>query len=54
MKVAHAAEAEPPAGVSGMEELASMFELQAQDKGLSTMEDLVFSLLNTQQFIFNQ
>jgi hypothetical protein len=28
--------------------------LQAQDKGLSTMEDLVFSLLNTQQFIFIQ
>lgn len=28
--------------------------LQAQDKGLTTMEDLVFSLLNTQQFIFVQ
>ena len=28
--------------------------LQAQDKGLSTMEDLVYSLLNTQQFIFIQ
>ncbi len=28
--------------------------LQAQDKGLSSMEDLVFALLNTQQFIFIQ
>ena len=28
--------------------------LQAQDKGLTTMEDLAFSLLNTQQFIFIQ
>ena len=28
--------------------------LQAQDKGLSSMEDLIFSLLNTQQFIFIQ
>ena len=28
--------------------------LQAQDKGLSTMEDLIFSLINTQQFIFIQ
>jgi hypothetical protein len=28
--------------------------LQAQDKGLSNMEDLIFSLLNTQQFIFIQ
>ena len=28
--------------------------LQAQDKGLSSMEDLIFALLNTQQFIFIQ
>ena len=28
--------------------------LQAQDKGLSDMEDLIFSLINTQQFIFIQ
>ncbi|WP_395717411.1 DUF1549 domain-containing protein [Prosthecobacter sp.] len=28
--------------------------LKAQDSGLSTMEDLIFSLLNTQQFIFIQ
>ena len=28
--------------------------LQAQDKGLSTVEDLIYSLINTQQFIFNQ
>jgi hypothetical protein len=28
--------------------------LKAQDSGLNTMEDLVFSLLNTQQFIFIQ
>ncbi len=28
--------------------------LKAQDSGLSTMDDLVFSLLNTQQFIFIQ
>ena len=28
--------------------------LEAQDKGLSSMEDLIFSLLNTQQFIFIQ
>jgi hypothetical protein len=28
--------------------------LQAQDKGLSTMEDLIYALINTQQFIFNQ
>ena len=28
--------------------------LQAQDKGLSTMEDLIFALINTQQFIFIQ
>jgi uncharacterized protein DUF1549/uncharacterized protein DUF1553 len=28
--------------------------LKAQDSGLSSMEDLVFSLLNTQQFIFIQ
>jgi len=28
--------------------------LKAQDRGLSSMEDLVFSLLNTQQFIFIQ
>ncbi|MBL9114672.1 MAG: DUF1549 domain-containing protein [Verrucomicrobiaceae bacterium] len=28
--------------------------LKAQDQGLSSMEDLVFSLLNTQQFIFVQ
>jgi hypothetical protein len=28
--------------------------LKAQDKGLSNMDDLVFSLLNTQQFIFIQ
>jgi hypothetical protein len=28
--------------------------LAAQDSGLTAMEDLVFSLLNTQQFIFIQ
>ena len=28
--------------------------LKAQDSGLTTMEDLIFSLLNTQQFIFIQ
>ena len=28
--------------------------LQAQDKGLSTVEDLIYALINTQQFIFNQ
>ena len=28
--------------------------LKAQDSGLGTMEDLIFSLLNTQQFIFIQ
>ena len=28
--------------------------LKAQDKGLTDMQDLVFSLLNTQQFIFIQ
>ncbi len=28
--------------------------MKAQDQGLTTMEDLVFSLLNTQQFIFIQ
>jgi hypothetical protein len=28
--------------------------LKAQDSGLSSMEDLIFSLLNTQQFIFIQ
>ena len=28
--------------------------LKAQDSGLNTMEDLIFSLLNTQQFIFIQ
>jgi hypothetical protein len=28
--------------------------LEAQDKGLSTMEDLVYALINTQQFIFIQ
>ncbi len=28
--------------------------LQAQDKGLSSIDDLIFSLLNTQQFIFIQ
>jgi hypothetical protein len=28
--------------------------LQAQDKGLSTMEDLIYALINTRQFIFNQ
>ena len=28
--------------------------LKAQDSGLSSMEDLVFALLNTQQFIFIQ
>ncbi len=28
--------------------------LQAQDKGLSSIDDLIFSLLNTQQFIFVQ
>ena len=28
--------------------------LQAQDKGLSTVEDLIYALVNTRQFIFNQ
>lgn len=28
--------------------------LQAQEKGLSTLEDLIYALINTQQFIFNQ
>lgn len=28
--------------------------LQAQDKGLSTMDDLIYALINTQQFIFIQ
>ncbi len=28
--------------------------LEAQDKGLSTMEDLIYALINTQQFIFIQ
>jgi hypothetical protein len=28
--------------------------LKAQDAGLTTMEDLIFALLNTQQFIFLQ
>ena len=28
--------------------------LEAQDKGLTTMEDLIYSLINTQQFIFIQ
>lgn len=28
--------------------------LQAQDQGLSTVEDLIYALINTQQFIFNQ
>ena len=28
--------------------------LKAQESGLSSMEDLVFALLNTQQFIFIQ
>ena len=28
--------------------------LKAQDNGLTDMQDLVFSLLNTQQFIFIQ
>jgi len=28
--------------------------LEAQDKGITSMEDLIFSLLNTQQFIFIQ
>ena len=28
--------------------------LQAMDKGLDKMEDLIFSLINTQQFIFIQ
>lgn len=28
--------------------------LQAQEKGLSTVEDLIYALINTQQFIFNQ
>jgi hypothetical protein len=28
--------------------------LQAQDKGLSTVEDLIYALINTRQFIFNQ
>jgi len=27
--------------------------LQAQAQGLSTIDDLIFSLLNTQQFIFD-
>jgi hypothetical protein len=28
--------------------------LQAQEKGLSTVEDLIYALINTRQFIFNQ
>jgi hypothetical protein len=28
--------------------------LEAQDKGLSTMEDLIYAIINTQQFIFIQ
>ena len=28
--------------------------LQAQDKGLNTVEDLIYALINTRQFIFNQ
>ena len=28
--------------------------LQAQDNGLSTVEDLIYALINTRQFIFNQ
>jgi hypothetical protein len=28
--------------------------LKAQDQGLTTTEDLIYSLLNTQQFIFIQ
>jgi len=28
--------------------------LQAQDKGLNTVEDLIYALINTHQFIFNQ
>ncbi len=28
--------------------------LQAQDKGLTTVEDLIYALINTRQFIFNQ
>ena len=28
--------------------------LQAQDKGLSTVEDLIYALINTRQFIFHQ
>lgn len=28
--------------------------LQAQDKGLSTVEDLIYALINTRQFIFNR
>jgi hypothetical protein len=28
--------------------------LKAQDNGLTSTEDLIFSLLNTQQFIFIQ
>ncbi len=28
--------------------------LQAQDKGLSNVEDLIYALINTRQFIFNQ
>jgi hypothetical protein len=28
--------------------------LQAQNKGLSTVEDLIYALINTRQFIFNQ
>jgi hypothetical protein len=28
--------------------------LQAQDEGLSTVEDLIYALINTRQFIFNQ
>jgi hypothetical protein len=28
--------------------------LKSQDAGLSSMEDLIFALLNTQQFIFVQ
>jgi hypothetical protein len=27
---------------------------KAQDKGLNTMEDLIYALINTQQFIFIQ
>ena len=28
--------------------------LQAQNKGLGTVEDLIYALVNTRQFIFNQ